>query len=156
MSIMPINLSGVHGKINDPDTTILGDRFSGWLICLMEQLYCWFKTGSAGRGLTTFRTPLAVACYHIGVNWEAWEVTRRKSSGQWDLTLKILTSKKELKFRRSRKRLRKGARWLPASRVLRNMVYNELDFLLNSWKRLSHSVNHREMEVKDSKDWWWW
>lgn len=67
-----------------------------------SEIYGWFRTGRAGCDLTIFSTPFAVA------------------------------SKKELKFRRKRKRLRNGARWLPASLLLRNIVYKELDFLLNS------------------------
>jgi len=40
-----------------------------------------------------------------------------------------------LKFRRKRKRLKNGARWLPASLLLLSMVYKEFDFLLNSLNR---------------------
>lgn len=71
--------------------------------------YCWLKTGSVGDGLTIFSTPCAVV------------------------------SKNRLKFRRKRKRLRNGARWLPASLLLRNIVYNEFDFLLNSSVKCSSS-----------------
>lgn len=42
------------------------------------------------------------------------------------------TSKKELKFKRIKNRLKNGALWLPTSLLLRNIVYKELDFLLNS------------------------
>lgn len=80
-----------------------------WFDFVNNFCYCWLKTGSVGDGLTIFSTPCAVV------------------------------SKNRLKFRRKRKRLRNGARWLPASLLLRNIVYNEFDFLLNSSVKCSSS-----------------
>lgn len=59
-----------------------------------------------------------------------WTGFRRKT--ETDILDRNFTSKKELKLSRKRKRLRNGARWLPAILLLRSIVYNEFDFLLNS------------------------
>jgi hypothetical protein len=94
--------------------------------------YCWFKPGSVGRGLTTFITPFAVDC-----KGTKEQTVRHKDGSQvnckTDNMSDCFTSKKEFRFNRKRKRLKNGVRWLPASRLLRRIVYKEFDFLLNSY-----------------------